>query len=121
MFWLPGHKNDSLAGRLEFAPSHGGIRLTLVGIFEGAELYGGTDPDIRILGWIGSDPVTLDRCFSTRISDRSLGVTESKYYANQMLVGHHFEQGRLAFHQCTIRLGAMDNWTGRTGISRERS
>jgi hypothetical protein len=117
LFWLPGHEDDALSGRLRFDPTSDGIDLTLVGRFDNTPEN--SDSLFRIVGWIGNDKVTLDRCFSRGPNLRAPGIVESKYYANQMFVGHHFERDELAFQSAAIRLSDLDSWVGRSGIVTE--
>jgi hypothetical protein len=113
-FWLPSHEDDTLSGRLQFDPKGDGINLSLVGVFDKAP--NDSNSWFRILGWIGNDRVTLDRCFSRGPNIRSPGIDEGQYSANQMFVGHHFEQDQLAFQSVAIRLSDLDSWIGRSGI-----
>jgi hypothetical protein len=93
LFWLPGHEDDALSGRLRFDPKDDGISLSLVGAFDSAP--DSSDLLFRIIGWIGNDRVTLDRCFSHGPNLRSPGIIENQYSVNQMFVGHHFERDEL--------------------------
>jgi len=61
LFWLPDHDGDQLSGRLQFDPAGGGINLSLV--FDNAVANGG-EPTVRIFGWLGNNPVTLEGCYS---------------------------------------------------------
>jgi hypothetical protein len=117
LFWLPGHEAGALSGRLQFDPKGDGITLSLVGMFDNAP--DDTDSLFRIVGWIGNERVTLDRCFSLGRNPRAPGIAESKYYANQMFTGHHFERDELAFRSAAIRLSDLDSWIGRSGIATE--
>jgi hypothetical protein len=122
VFWLSGYEEDALSGRLQFDPKDGGINLSLVGTFDNAPDDGdGGEPKIRIIGWIGKDKVTLDRCFSRGPTIHSSGFAESKYYANWMFIGHHFDKGELTFQSATVALGHLDSWVGRSGITKEDS
>ncbi len=119
LFWLPGHEEDALSGRLQFDPKGDGITLSLVGMFDNAPDDRG-EPELRIVGWRGNDKVTLDRCFSIGRNPRAPGIAESAYYANQMFVGHHFERDdELAFQSASVLLSDLDSWVGRTGIAVE--
>jgi hypothetical protein len=91
--------------------------LSLVGEFENAPNR--EDSQFRILGWRGNDRLTLNRCFSYGPNVRAPGITESRYYANEMFVGHHFERGELAFQSAVIRLTDLDSWIGISGIVTE--
>jgi hypothetical protein len=53
LFWLPGHEEDALSGRLQFDPKEGGINLSLVGGFDNAP-DNGDSLKLRILGWRGT-------------------------------------------------------------------
>ena len=118
LFWLPGHEEDALSGRLQFDPKEGGINLSLVGGFDNAPDHGDSSK-LRILGWRGNDRVTLDQCLSLGTNRRAPGVPESRYYANQMFVGHHFEEEELSFQSASLRLSDLDSWVGRSGIAVE--
>ena len=109
IFWIHGYEDDQLSGRLCFDPSGDGINLTLVGIFENAPNDRG-EPNVRILGLLGSDKITLDRCFSSGTNFRSSGVYESRFYANQLFLGHHFESDELTFTSVTLGLSHLDRW-----------
>src|SRR6266511_925125 len=118
LFWLPGHEEDALSGRLQFDPKEGGINLSLVGGFDNAPDHGDSSK-LRILGWRGNDRVTLDQCLSLRTNRRAPGVPESRYYANQMFVGHYFEEEELSLQSASLRLSDLDSWVGRSGIAVE--
>jgi hypothetical protein len=118
LFWLPGHEEDALSGRLQFDPKGDGINLSLVGAFDNAP-DDGDDSEFRIVGWRGNDKVTLDRCLSHGPNLRAPGIAESRYYANRMFVGHHFERDELAFQSAAVRLSDLDSWVGRSGIATE--
>jgi len=118
LFWLPGHEEHALSGRLQFDPKGDGINLSLVGTFDNAPDDGG-DSEFRIVGWRGNDKVTLDRCLSFGTNRRAPGIAESGYHANQMFVGHHFEQDELAFQSASVLLSDLDSWVGRSGIAVE--
>ena len=117
LFWLPGHEEDALSGRLRFDPTGGGINLSLVGDF--AHAPAGPDSLFRIVGWRGNDRVTLDRCYSQGPNFRAPGITEGRYYANRMFVGHHFEREEIAFQYVAVQLSDLDSWVGRSGIATE--
>jgi ApeA N-terminal domain 1 len=118
LFWLPGHEEDALSGRLKFDPKGDGISLALVGAFD-HEPDDGSHSTLRIVGWQGNDRVTLDRCFSSGRNPRAPGVPESRYYANQMFIGHHFAQDELAFQSASILVSNLDSWVNRSGITIE--
>ncbi|MEV4139370.1 HEPN domain-containing protein [Dactylosporangium sp. NPDC049742] len=117
LFWLPGHDEDGdrLSGRLQFDPAGGGIDLSLVGVFDHAVDDGGK-PIVRIFGWLGNRPVTLDRCFSTGTSHRAPGIIESGYHANRMFVGHHIDSEDQKFQAAEATFSYADVWLGRSGI-----
>jgi hypothetical protein len=116
LFWLPGREDDALSGRLIFNPSGDGINLTLVGTFDNAPNDQG-DADVRILGWLDAKKVTLDRCYSSGTTFRSPGAYESRYHANRMFLGHHFDSNDLSFTSVTTALSHLDDWVGLSGIS----
>jgi ApeA N-terminal domain 1 len=118
LFWLAGHEEQALSGRLQFDPKGDGISLSLVGVFD-KEPDDGGHSTFRIVGWRGNDKVTLDRCFSRGRNSRAPGIAESGYYVNQMFVGHHFEQGDLAFQSASVVLSDLESWVGRSGIALE--
>jgi ApeA N-terminal domain 1 len=117
LFWLPGHEDDALSGRLQFDPKGDGLNLSLVGEFENAPDR--EDSQFRILGWRGNDRLTLNRCLSYMPNVRAPGITESRYYANEMFVGHHFEREELAFQSAVVQLSDLDSWVGISGIVTE--
>ncbi|WP_371661327.1 HEPN domain-containing protein [Streptomyces sp. NBC_00280] len=117
-FWVDGHENDELYGRLRFTPEDEGITLSLIGTFDAVPLNEDTE-QIRILGWIGKDKVTLERCYSAGTFHRSPGITESKFRANELLLGHHASEPSPEFQSASVSLSDLDNWVGRSGISRE--
>ncbi|HKR49383.1 MAG TPA: HEPN domain-containing protein [Pseudonocardiaceae bacterium] len=119
VFWLPGHEEKALSGRLQFDPKGDGITLSLVGRFDN-EPDNGAEQKCRIIGWLGNDKVTLDRCSMLGTKTRSSGIDESKYYAIRMFVGHHFDLDELTFQSATIVLVDLDSWVGRSGITEER-
>jgi hypothetical protein len=118
LFWLPDHEEDALSGRLKFDPKEGGITLSLVGRFDNAA-DDDEDSNLRILGWRGNDRVTLDQCLSLGTNRRAPGAPESKFHANQMFVGHHFEEEELSFQSASLRLSDLNSWVGRSGIAVE--
>jgi hypothetical protein len=119
LFWLSGHEEDALSGRLQFDPKGDGINLSLVGMFDNAP-DDGDDSQFRIVGWLGNDKVTLDRCLPPRRKKpRAPGIADSNYYANQMFIGHHFERDELAFQSASVMLSDLDSWVGRSGIAME--
>jgi hypothetical protein len=114
LFWLSGHEDDALTGRLTFDPETDGTRLSLVGTFDGLDEE--NDSELRILGWINNDRVTLDRCFRTSNKERSPGPAGSGFYANQLFVGCHLHD-EAAFDSVAIKIDHLSAWVGRTGIS----
>jgi hypothetical protein len=78
LFWLPDHHNDKLSGRLQFNPVGGGIGLSVVGAFDNAA-EDGSAPIVRIFGWLGNGPVTLDRCYPK-------GIERSRAWRNRELL-----------------------------------
>jgi hypothetical protein len=119
VFWLPDHDGDQLSGRLRFNPADGGINLSLVGTFDSAVADGG-EPTVRIFGWLGSKPVTLESCFSRGPTLVSPGVPESSYYANRMLVGHHVESELQEFQSAEATFSYAETWVGHSGIKVEQ-
>jgi ApeA-like protein/HEPN superfamily Apea-like protein len=118
LFWLPDHEEQALSGRLQFDPKGEGISLSLVGMFDNVP----EDRDqatFRIIGWRGNDKVTLDQCLLRERNPRAPGIAESKYYANQMFVGHHFGREELAFQSASVVVSDLDSWVGRSGIALE--
>lgn len=118
VFWLPGHGDDKLSGRLQFEPVGGGIRLSLVGAFEHAVDNHG-DPSQRVFGWIGNEPVTLDRCFTKGTNHRSPGVIESSYHANRMFIGHHLESENQEYQSAEVTFSHTGAWLRQSGINVE--
>lgn len=119
VFWLPGHEEEALSGRLQFDQKGDDITLSLVGRFDNA-LDDDGEQKRRIIGWLGNDKVTLDRCSSSGTKIRSSGINESKYYADWMFIGHHFDLDKLAFKSATVALVDLDSWVGRGGITKEK-
>ncbi|TDB73335.1 HEPN domain-containing protein [Micromonospora sp. KC721] len=110
IFWLAGHEEDSLTGRLRFDPEKG-ASVSLVGIFDhgaGAE----TGETTRINGWIGSKRVTLERCFLRKSNRGSTGLQRCEYHVNQIFLGHHLVEGDLWFQTATAEWGDLDAWVG---------
>ncbi|MGW5048673.1 ApeA N-terminal domain 1-containing protein [Streptomyces griseoluteus] len=118
IFWVDGHENDELQGRLRFDPEEDGIKLNLIGTFNAVN-PNEEDELIRILGWIGKDKVTLENCFSVGTSQSSPGIQESSYRANAILVGHHASEPSPEFQSATVSLSNLSNWIDRTGINRD--
>jgi len=118
VFWVEGHVDDELHGRLRFDPEDEGITLSLIGTFD-AVSPNGSDELIRILGWIGTDKVTLERCYSAGIYHRSPGIPESNYRASELLLGHHASEPSPEFQSVFVSLSDLENWIGRSGITRE--
>jgi hypothetical protein len=112
VFWLPGHEDDRLSGRLVFSPRERNIVLSLVGIFENSpDKLAGT-----IFGAIDSGEVTLNDCFSTGGSHRFPGVSETKFHVNSMLLGHNFLDPNPKFVSTAVRFSDIDSWIGRSPI-----
>jgi hypothetical protein len=119
LFWLPDHDGDQLSGRLQFDPAEGGINLSLVGTFDNAAADGG-EPSVRIFGWLGSNPVTLESCFSKGSSLGSPGVAESSYHADCVFLGHHVESELQEFQSAEATFSYADTWVGHSGIKVEQ-
>lgn len=117
IFWVADHEDGQLQGRLQFDPEEG-ITVELIGSFDAAN-PNDDDELIRILGWIGKDKVTLERCFSTGTYRRSPGIPESHYKANALLLGYHAFEPTPEFQSATVSLGNLENWVGHRGIDRE--
>ncbi|MFC6021882.1 HEPN domain-containing protein [Plantactinospora solaniradicis] len=115
LFWLHGHPEDRLSGRLRLDPT-GGIDLALVGAFGHAQDLNG-EPAERILGWLGTDRVTLDQAFLTFNSRPSSGVSETRYRVNRLFIGHQFEAGELAFKTVRVAISDLDSWVETSGIT----
>ena len=119
LFRLPDHDGDQLSGRLQFDPAGGGINLSLVGAFDNAVADGG-EPTVRIFGWLGNNPVTLESCYSKGSSFGSPGVAESSYHANRMFLGHHVESELQEFQSAKATFSYADAWVGHSGIKVEK-
>jgi ApeA N-terminal domain 1 len=118
LFWLPDQDGDRLSGRLLFDPANGGINLSLVGAFDNAAADVG-GPAIRIFGWLGNNPVTLESCYSKGSTFGSPGVGESSYHANRMFAGHHVESELQEFQSAEATFSYADTWVGHSGIKVE--
>jgi hypothetical protein len=118
LFWLPDHDGDQLSGRLQFDPAGGGINLSLVGAFDNAVADGG-EPTLRIFGWLGDNPVTLESCFPGGSASPSRGVEESSYHADRMFLGHHVESELQEFQSAEATFSYADAWVGHSGIKVE--
>lgn len=116
VFWVDGHEDDELYGRLRFNPENDGITLSLTGTFD-AVSPNDDGALVRILGWIGKDRVTLERCYSAGTFHRSPGIPNSNFRANELLVGHHVEESHPQFQSASISLSDLGNWIGRSGIT----
>lgn len=119
VFWIPAHEEDVLSGHLRFDPKGDGITLSLVGTFNNVPGGGRGEPQPRIVGWLGDEKVTLDRCFVLETKIRGAGIAESKYYVNRMFIGHHFGLDRLEFQSAIVALRDLDSWVDRSGIAEE--
>ncbi|HKX13834.1 MAG TPA: HEPN domain-containing protein [Propionibacteriaceae bacterium] len=120
LFWLPDHDGDQLSGRLKFDPAGGDINLSLVGTFDNAVADGG-EPTVRIFGWLGSNPVTLESCYSGGSTFGSPGVAQSSYHANRMFLGHHVESELQEFQSAETTFSYADTWVGHSGIKVENN
>ncbi|GAB2797912.1 hypothetical protein GCM10027199_86420 [Amycolatopsis magusensis] len=116
IFWLAGHDDESLSGRIQYDPAGSGINLTLVGKFDRIPVMH-SQPDLRIHGKVGTDDVTLDHCFS-RGANISSGVTESRFHANQMFRGAHLD-GEINFRKARVELSQIGDWVGMSGIKQD--
>ncbi len=117
IFWLAQNPDDKLTGRLIFDPSDRAVQLSLVGIFSAVvPAYA----EIRIFGWIGSDPVTIDGAFNAGSDERSSGVSESRYRGNRMFKGYHLDAGQLQFASTRIVFSDLNTWVGVNGATWER-
>ena len=119
LFWLPDNDGDRLSGRLQFDPTNGGINLSLVGAFDNAAADDVGGPAIRIFGWLGNNPVTLESCYSRGSTFGSPGVGESSYHANHMFAGHHVESELQEFQSAEATFSYADTWVGHSGIKVE--
>ncbi|MGY3515317.1 ApeA N-terminal domain 1-containing protein [Micromonospora sp. PTRAS2] len=115
LFWLTGHEEDTLTGRLRFDPEKG-ASVSLVGIFDN-EADSDAEQMTRINGWIGSRRVTLDRCFLRRSNRGSTGLQESEYFVNQIFLGHHLIEDDLWFQTATAEWSDLDAWAAHKGVT----
>src|SRR4051812_30105238 len=93
IFWIEGHDDDVLTGRLVFNPKNNGADLELVGWFKNQDRN--SNAKVRVHGWIANEMVTLDECYSSG-NFRAPGPEEVTYHANSLLVGFHLAD-ELAF------------------------
>jgi hypothetical protein len=121
LFWLAGHPDDALSGRLVFSPkggAEGGIDLFLVGLFDRAA-WDHRQNDLRIVGWIGTKQVTLDQAFLSASNEGS-GVATSRYRANQLYIGHQFGRDEsLEFQMATASFSDFDVWVNDQSTTEE--
>ena len=113
LFWHPGKPDRQLSGRLTFDPASN-IRLSLVGDF-GEPRNRGDETDLRLHGWIGTQPVTLDRGFALGSSMPSRGVSHTTYAANGLFLGHHIDENPAKFSTLYLEISDLDNWVGLKG------
>ena len=88
-------------------------------MFDNAVADGG-EPTVRIFGWLGDNPVTLESCFSKGSSVVLSGVAETSYYANCMFLGHHVESELQEFQSAEATFSYADVWVGHSGINVEK-
>ncbi|WP_326552880.1 HEPN domain-containing protein [Micromonospora sp. NBC_01813] len=115
LFWLDGHPDDALSGRLLFDPSSG-IELSIVGMFDNLALSEARSIR-RIIGWIGSQKVTLEDAFISGSTQRSPGVSDCRFRANRLFVGAHLEGDTPTFKTVEFTASNLDSWIGISGIS----
>ncbi|MFR9777308.1 HEPN domain-containing protein [Micromonospora sp. MS34] len=118
-FWLPGPGQVKRHGRLVFDPKDGATLFLSDALAEkradGVMVEkGGGNPN-RILGLIEEpnhrQPVTLIDCG---------WLNRTKYYANAILIGGHFEDDdQTAFESVIVRLRDAAPWVGKNAISVE--
>lgn len=112
IFWIEGHEDDVLTGRLVFDPNGNGANLEFVGWFENQDRN--SDAKVRVHGWIANEKVTLDDCYSSG-NFRAPGPEEVTYHANSLLVGFHLV-GKLDFDSVFITYDDLGTWIGRGGL-----
>ncbi|MEV7629387.1 HEPN domain-containing protein [Actinoplanes sp. NPDC089786] len=117
IFWLADHPDDTLSGRLIFDPADRAVRLTLIGAFSASSAE---DSKLRILGWVGTDQITIENAYHAGRSARSPGLEESYYRANQMFKGHHLEDAELHFASTRFVLADLSSWIGAKGSKFDR-
>lgn len=141
-FWPAGQPDNRLPGRLALDAKRGPV-LELWGLFHDpgrvveqalaedgsasigfSEMFGSGRPPIRILGETTQGPVSLDQCLVGR-SSRSLlgrsGSSTAEYHALQVFQGAHLDDRTpLHFDAVTFRLGHLEEWIARSGLSVEQ-
>ena len=117
IFWIEGHDDDVLTGRLVFDPKNNGTDLELVGWFKNQDRN--SNAKVRVHGWIANEMVTLDECYSSG-NFRAPGPEEVTYHANSLLVGFHLVD-ELAFDSAFVTFDDLGTWVGRGGIESNSS
>lgn len=136
MWWLPSQPDRKVAGRLTYTVENG-TRLSLNGSFR--EMWENetrvrkgvirlTEEDLlregrypRIHGQVGSNPVTLDDCFRTRIkADLFGGLPLEEVFVNRAYRGVWFDADEEASgHKIAVHLLHLVYWMHRSGLSEE--
>jgi ApeA N-terminal domain 1 len=108
LFWVEGHEDDALSGRVIFSPSDR-IKLELVGRFDN-EVDG-----FHIHGWVGGDKITLSDCWEAGERHPLPGVAAQEFGANRMFTGHHLASDDLRFQSADCEVSHLADWLDRPG------
>ncbi|MBO4271275.1 HEPN domain-containing protein [Microbispora triticiradicis] len=108
IFWLPGHEDDKVAGRITFDPKDGAT-LELIGRFDYFSERSGQF--VRIVGVAARKVLTLDRCFRRTSGFEAPGVERETYRVNRILAGAHYDDDEeFIFDQVVFSFDHLLNW-----------
>lgn len=122
-FWLTETPDDKVLGHLRYDATSG-ASLELMGSLHKVRASGTVyfahlmehDP-VRIHGFVGSRPVTLDECIRTNLTIGSMPMGE-KYQPGIIFDGIHFDSDEIPlFGGFQTRLRHIINWIGKSGVS----
>ncbi|MEE3935088.1 HEPN domain-containing protein [Pseudomonas viridiflava] len=118
-FWVPEDPEKKLAGKL-VVKKDGGVSLEVVGAFNESAV----DNDMsnsKILGLVdGNEKVTILQCFYTVKVPFEYGLNKSSLVANQLFLGHCFENQVAGFNYYSFGLDNLDEWAGYDGVDVKR-
>ena len=115
-FWLASDTNSKAPGTLIFDPLEGAT-LEVFGQL-GALRAEGPSCRERILGIAGNDGVTLEQCFRTNERISSSAVTQT-WRPQAILRGLLVGTEEPLFDGVFVAFDALQEWVGRSGLSRE--